>query len=359
MSPAAPSASALFRTDAVPATGTGHAMRCLALAQALAVHGTSSRFLMTGVPPLLARRISGEGFPIERMDHVLASDADATATIGVARRIGARWIVLDGYGFTDVYIDRLQSSGISILVIDDLGKLSRYDCAIVVNQNLHADPALYPGVAPSTRLLLGTRYMMLRREFWRYRDARQAVRAGKPRILVSMGGSDPQDHASRAIDALERLASRGLAATVVVGAANPRLEMLRARARASTAGIAVLHNVEDMPALMREADLAVAAAGTTVWELAYMGVPMLLGSTVEAERVLARRLAEHKGCIYVGDFADCSPDRLADAIARLVDDAAPRAGLAAAAGTLVDGKGGERIVSAMRDADREEVTHAA
>ena len=358
MRQAAPTA-ALFRTDATPATGTGHAMRCLALAQALAVHGTMSRFLMTAVPPLLARRISGEGFPVEQLVEVLASDADAQATIAAARRIGARWIVLDGYGFTDGYIDMLRGSGMPALVIDDLGKLSRYDCAIVVNQNLHADPALYPGVAPSTRLLLGTRYMMLRREFWRYRGAPHARHAGGRRVLVSMGGSDPQDHASRAIAALERLAGRGLAATVVVGAANPRLEILRRRANASPADITVLHNVEDMPALMRDADLAVAAAGTTVWELAYMGVPMLVGSTVEPERVLARRLAGDQGCIYVGDFADCAPDRLADAIARLVEDAALRERLAAAAGTLVDGKGGERIVSAMQEFARKEITHAA
>ena len=351
--------TALFRTDAIAATGTGHAMRCLALAQALAVHGASSRFLMTGVPPLLALRISGEGFPIEPHDHPLGSEADAAATARVARRIGARWIVLDGYAFTDGYIDILQGSGIPVLVIDDLGKLSRYACALLVNQNLHADRALYPGVDASTRLLLGTRYMMLRREFWRYRDTPRTARGGSPRILVSMGGSDPQDHASRAIEAIERLECPGIEATVVVGAANPRLERLRRRAFGSGAEIAVLHNVEDMAALMRDADLAVAAAGTTVWELAYMGVPMLLGSTVEAERVLARRLAQYQGCLYVGDFRDCAPEELADAIEGLVKGAALRRALAAAASTLVDGKGGERIVTAMREAADLEVIHAA
>jgi len=358
MSPATPSTT-LFRTDATPATGTGHAMRCLALAQALAVHGTSGRFLMTGVPALLARRISSEGFAIERHDRVLGSDADAEATISVARRTGARWIVLDGYCFSETYLEVLQGSGVPILVIDDLGKLSRYACAIVVNQNLHADAALYPDVGRSTRLLLGTSYMMLRREFWRYRDARRAARTGNPRLLVSMGGSDPGDHASHVIDSLECLVRRDLEAVVLVGAANPRLERLRRRALESKAAITVLHNVEDMPALMRDVDLAVAAAGTTVWELAYMGVPMLLGSTVEAERVLARRLAREKGCVYVGDFSDCTPAHLAREIEALIDDSALRHDLVAAAGTLVDGKGGERIVSAMRAVAPQEITHAA
>ncbi len=350
---------ALFRTDALPATGTGHAMRCLALAQALSVHGVGSRFLMTGVPPLLARRFLREGFAIERHGHALGCGVDAEATVAAARRIGASWIVLDGYAFTEGYLDILVGSGIPVLMIDDLGKLSRYACAIVVNQNLHADASLYRSVAPPTRLLLGTRYMMLRREFWRYRHARSASHAGAPRILVSMGGSDPQDHASRAIGALTLLANRGVEATLVVGAANSRLETLRRRAGESAAKIAVLHNVEDMAALMRDTDLAVAAAGTTVWELAYMGVPMLLGSTVEAERVLASRLAAENGCIYVGDFLDCPPEQLAGAIDGLIADAGRRHALAAAAGRLVDGKGGERIVSAMLQGARQEVTHAA
>ena len=72
--------------------------------------------------------------------------------------------MLDGYGFSEAYLEILQGSGIPTLVIDDLGKLSRYACAIVVNQILHADAALYPDVGRSTQLLLGTSYMMLRRD---------------------------------------------------------------------------------------------------------------------------------------------------------------------------------------------------
>src|SRR5207248_893973 len=54
-----------------------------------------------------------------------------------------------------------------------------------------------------------------------------------------------------------------------------------------------------------------------------------------------------------------TPEHLAREIATLIDDAALRRDLVAAAGTLVDGKGGERIVSAMREAAPQEITHAA
>ena len=129
----------------------------------------------------------------------------------------------------------------------------------------------------------------------------------------------------------------------------------------SRAEIEIVYGTDDMPGLMREADLAVAAAGTTVWELAFMGVPMLLGSTVEAERVLARRLSRHGGCIYLGDFRDCPASRLGDAILGLVADAGMRRRIAAVAGALVDGRGGERVVAAMRGhrALAQETGHAA
>src|SRR5258708_11318087 len=162
--------------------------------------------------------------------------ADSKATVTVARRSGARWIVLDGYGFSKTYLEILQGSGVPILVIDDLGKLSRYACAIVVNQNLHADTALYPDVGRSTQLLLGTSYMMLRREFWRYRDARRAARTGNPRVLVSMGGSDPGDHASHVIDSLEWLGGRDPEAGVLAGAPHPRPPEARPAAAGSKPG---------------------------------------------------------------------------------------------------------------------------
>jgi UDP-2,4-diacetamido-2,4,6-trideoxy-beta-L-altropyranose hydrolase len=308
---------------------------------------------------LIAERFAREGFAIERHPHAIGSAEDAAATAAAAARHGADWVVVDGYAFDDGYLDALRSAGVPVLLIDDLGALGHYRCDLLVNQNLHADAALYP--AAEARLLLGTQYLMLRREFWRHRDEPRRRSETVRRILVSMGGGDPEDHASRAIAALGGLAGCGIAATVVVGAANPRLNALSLQAEASPAEIEIVYGSDDMPALMREADLAVAAAGTTVWELAFMGVPMLLGSTVEAERVLARRLSRHGGSIYIGDFRDCPPPRLADAILGLIEDAGMRRRIAAVAGALVDGRGGERVVAAMRSCRplQKETDHAA
>ncbi|MGE5200671.1 MAG: UDP-2,4-diacetamido-2,4,6-trideoxy-beta-L-altropyranose hydrolase [Acidobacteriota bacterium] len=358
MSPSIP-LFALIRTDAVAATGTGHAMRCLALAQALQEHGCASRFLMTGVPALIAERFAREGFAIELHPHTVGSAEDAAETAAAASRHGADWVVLDGYAFDDAYLDALRGAGVAVLLIDDLGALRHYRCDLLVNQNLHAETALYP--AAEARLLLGTPYLMLRREFWCHRDEPRRRSETVRRLLVSMGGLDPEDHTSRAIAALDGLAGSGIAATVVVGAANPRLDALRRQAAASPAAIEIVYGTDDMPGLMREADLAVAAAGTTVWELAFMGVPMLLGSTVEAERVLARGLSRHGGCIYIGDFRDRSAPRLADAVLGLIEDAGIRRRIAATAGALVDGRGGERVVAAMRSCRslQEETDHAA
>jgi len=351
--------SVLIRTDAVAATGTGHAMRCLALAEALQEQGSECRFLVTSLPLLLAERFAREGFAIERQPHAIGSVEDAAASAQIARRRGADWIVLDGYAFDDAFLETLRGAGLRVLLIDDLGALRHYRCDLVVNQNLHADAALYP--AAEARLLLGPQYLILRREFWRYREVPRRPADAVGRILVSMGGSDPEDHASRAIDAIEGLVGLDIAAPVVVGAANPRLEALVARAAASAAAIEIVHGTDDMPGLMRKADLAVAAAGTTAWELAFMGVPMLLGSTVAAEQALARRLSRHGGCIYVGDFRDCPAPRLGDAILGLVNDTDMRRRTSAAAGALVDGRGGDRVVAAMRSQriEAEKTDHAA
>lgn len=72
---------------------------------------------------------------------------------------------------------------------------------------------------------------------------------------------------------------------VLAGAANPHVESLRrAVAQAPFRG-EVRVNVEDVAAVMAWADVAITAAGSTVWELAAMRLPALIGAFEENQLV--------------------------------------------------------------------------
>ena len=78
-------------------------------------------------------------------------------------RLGADWVVVDGYHLGSDYQRALKEGGARVLVIDDHAHLDRYHADVLLNQNLGAPD--YRDRAPGARLLIGPHYALLRREF--------------------------------------------------------------------------------------------------------------------------------------------------------------------------------------------------
>ncbi len=88
-----------------------------------------------------------------------------------------------------------------------------------------------------------------------------------------MGGSDPADlSASLALCLLDEL-PESVGIDLVVGPGNPRREYLLQLGQAHARRLEVHLDTPHMARLMGRAGMAVAAAGSTLWELAVMGVP--------------------------------------------------------------------------------------
>src|SRR5271157_406433 len=217
----------LIRADAAPEIGTGHVMRCLALAHAWREAGGEAVLATALSPGGLEDRLVAEGLPIHRLRAEAGSDFDARATAALARDLGADWAVVDGYHFTGEYQRVLKEVGMRVLVVDDNGHAEHYWADAVLNQNLHARETLYPSREPNVRMLLGPRYAMLRREFWKWRGWRRSHPWEATRVLVTFGGSDPANATLKAVGALARLSTANLEVAVIVGASNPNLPALQ------------------------------------------------------------------------------------------------------------------------------------
>jgi UDP-2,4-diacetamido-2,4,6-trideoxy-beta-L-altropyranose hydrolase len=103
-----------------------------------------------------------------------------------------------------------------------------------------------------------------------------------------------------------------------------------------------------MAALMAGADLAIAGAGTTTWELAYMGVPTLLVVLADNQEALAAAMAEAGACVNLGWHHALREATTTAIVQALRVDAARRRQLGAVGHAKVDGQGGRRILEAMR-----------
>ena len=112
--------------------------------------------------------------------------------------------------------------------------------------------------------------------------------------------------------------------------------------------IEVLGHVTAMADLMIRADFAVAAAGGTSWERALLKLPGLVVTVAENQRSTAEALHRAGVATSLGWWRDVSEDTLADAIRGAALDASGRRQQAESAGRIVDGRGAERVVRAMK-----------
>ena len=334
----------LIRADASEQIGSGHVMRCLALAQAWQEAGGEVFLGARTLAETLKRRWRDE--QIESRQIATSGD-DAGETVKLAREIGADWVVLDGYQFGTEFQRAIKNAGFRLLVVDDDGCAQHYAADLILNQNPCASRNMYPSRNIGTELLLGTRYALLRREFLSARPANRAHAPRAARILVTLGGADLDNCTRKILEAVAVI--EGLATTAIVGPDNPRAPELEELAKRADARIAIRQNPPDMPQLMAWADIAVSAAGTTCWELAFMGLPMLLVVLADNQRPNATCLDKLGTAANLGWHGALSEDKMRAAIVQTLDDPALRASMSQKGFELVDGRGASRVVRKMRE----------
>jgi UDP-2,4-diacetamido-2,4,6-trideoxy-beta-L-altropyranose hydrolase len=338
----------LIRADGDEQMGTGHVMRTLALAQAWQDTGGGVRYAMSTPSPGIVKRLNAESVEIDAVQAAPGSDGDARQTIELARRQNADWIVVDGYQFSGNYQRLIKESGLRLLFLDDYGHADHYWADVVLNQNLHASENLYLSREPHTRLLLGVRFTLLRREFLEWRDWRREIPNLATKVLLSVGGGDPDNVTLRMMEALERIDDSNIEAVVLAGATNKHFAALQAAAKGSPAKIRLESNTRDMPSLMAWADAALGAAGSTSWERSFMGLPSLVVVLAPNQEPIARELAAAGAAGDLGSHDRLDVGGLANRLSSLLQSPSERRRMSETGRRLIDGDGVRRVLMQVR-----------
>lgn len=339
----------LVRADASAVLGAGHVMRCLALAQGWRARGGFVRFLSHRPDAALARHFESCGADVLDLDACYPDRRDLDLTIAILRQTAAAaeaspWVVLDGYHFDLDYQQSLRRAGGRLLVIDDDARLARYDADLIANHGLHALQLDYPAASTDSGawLLLGTRHALLRQEFMRWRGFERKVADRAKNVLVTLGGGAAHPALIEVIAALQTVNDPALEVRVVVGPLHP----LR-RGFEQGSHIHLETAVSDMSKLMAWADLAIAAGGTTAWELAFMQTPMLLVAVADNQLGVAESLDEFGAAEFLGPADSLKAPELAQAVQGIMADPQRRRRMARRGAQLVDGRGVERVIAAL------------
>jgi UDP-2,4-diacetamido-2,4,6-trideoxy-beta-L-altropyranose hydrolase len=347
----------LIRADSSSAIGQGHLTRCLALAHAWRAAGGHAEFLSYCEGASLRRRIAHDGFVFSQLEDPHPNPADLERTCMRAAQLATStsgqtpWVVLDGYHFDGRYLMAVRQRGFRLLVVEDMVRFDRYHADAILNQNIFAERLPYASET-SVTLLLGCQYALLRPEFLPWMGWHRPINAAGRRILISMGGGDPYNLTGSIIRAVLNLGISGVEAKVVIGPNNRHsadLEKIVCDAKELRhATIELLHDVSSMPELMAWADLAISAAGSTSWELCFMGLPSILIFFAENQRGIAMGLHEAGAGLNLGFWQQVPEQVVSETIARVLNDFDLRRRMSESGRMTVDGKGAERVAQVLK-----------
>ncbi len=346
-----------IRVDGNNQIGLGHIMRCLTIAKALKKQGEDVLFILAD--ETCCGLIEGNGFA----RCVLNSDysdleKETDELLSVLKKHKINRLLLDTYFVTPYYLETLREELVTFY-IDDVGAFD-YPVNMLINYNIFAKQGHYPYTCGPTDehayagartvLLAGAAYAPVRDEFKEYaKDTRREVKD----IFLSLGGSDAYNLSCKIIRRILPFGKWNI--HVVCGPFNGFKDELRALAEENSC-IFVYENVKEMWKLMSQCDMAVSAAGSTMYELSVSGLPVITFSFVENQRKIAEGFADREAAVSAGHYCPAGEteflDRLEGLIGELAEDYDLRRKLAGNASAGIDGKGASRIAKAILEYKR-------
>ena len=134
---------------------------------------------------------------------------------------------------------------------------------------------------------------------------------------------------------------------VVIGANNKHESDLLEFINHLPFDVKILKNISNMSDIMKWADIAFSSGGTTVWELAFMGVPTIVGATSYIEEVLLNGLIKNNLFKTIGNLEILDKNELRDIFDYLINDKHARQKMSINGQKFIDGYGSKRVVDKM------------
>lgn len=315
-----------FWTEGGPSIGMGHLMRCINIAHALETEEMPMHFLVNNERPVIDRLNE------EALFHLIYP-----MTGRHANRLTNGVVVIDTKRDVSSQVRALREEGRKVVLIDN-SSTPEADAIVMPTP-------VYKGQGCGN-ILYGNSYLIIGDNFIKARGSAPVRHSLPLKVLVTMGGSDPFNLTETVLKALWNI--EGIEVTTVIGPAFKMTETIEEFIKRSSERFKFVFNARNMAPLMRAAHIAFTAVGTTVYELAFMGVPSVLIGNYETDAEDLAALESLGISRSLGHYRDIDQSSISDAAERFRDDPASWAEMSLNARNLTDGDGASRIAALIR-----------
>lgn len=329
-----------IRVDMNNQIATGHLMRCLSIAEALRFHNEEVMFIVADEQPIefLSQR-NFRYIVLNTQWNNMESEVKELTKIIIDKNIDK--LLIDSYQVTYKYLNEI-SNITKTIYIDDLGKFE-YPVNTVICYANYWKKLGYDLNNTKTKYFLGTKYVPLRKEFWNIKN--KHISDDVENVLIMTGGSDPYNIVGLMLCGIDR--SKYKKIDVICGRYNSNYNDLVAGYR-NESNVSIHRNVSNMEDYMMNADIAISAGGTTLYELCACGIPTISYTFVDNQIDNAKQFDEDGLIRYAGDVRDGDIVKSINSILnKMKDDYKLRKDMSHRMQLCVDGRGTMRVADIM------------
>ena len=370
-----------IRADGNTEIGMGHVMRCLSVAEAVTDIDSQHPPVFITADEGCRSMIEDRGFRVIVLNtdyKDMMSELSLFEELFDENHSRENVVVVDSYQVSRAYYLALGKYAV-VACFEDMGEA--YPVNLLINYNIYAPDLEQNYKSPEQecyaidqyaekypeKTLLGAAYMPLRKAFQEPAGYRVADKVTN--VIITTGGSDPYFATAVFADALmsdEMIAEHKIHLHLISGPFNRFASELRrryqrdeiqghygtgtARSKEPSVTVTIHENVKDMRGLLLESDVVVTAAGSTIYEVSSLGVPMIVFYFAENQRQGAEALQKLTDIVNAGCFAEngeAVADRILESVKRCINDKAYRELLSRQEKGLIDGKGAHRIAKQL------------
>jgi spore coat polysaccharide biosynthesis predicted glycosyltransferase SpsG len=335
--------SILLRVDGSADDGMGKLARCLALANALQRRRYQMTFMSRIDNHAWPDRIRRHRHTVLRANHAAGTVADRADLMKEVESRQPQVVVTDSIDFDEEYLAMLSHRVPLVISIDSVAGM-RFPSDIVLSPTLVCDSSDFQ-VYPGAQILAGERYAMVRSEFRRARNVRATEPGGMVRVLLSLGGGEVgHDTARLAAALLEEKTIEKVDA--VIGASTEGRDELKLLAERFPGRLSVIADCRDLAMRITKSHLLVCSGGNTPLEAACVGIPTVVVVRRPDQSAHAEKLEEVGIAANIGDLDQSAPERVTRAVVEILADNFERKAMSRSGRMLIDGRGGDRLVTA-------------
>jgi spore coat polysaccharide biosynthesis predicted glycosyltransferase SpsG len=256
----------LILTEGRREIGFGHITRCTALYHAFEERGIPSELIVEGDESVV-------GLLHGKQHRILSWRSDRSKLSSLLP--GSDIVVVDSYFAERGVYEAVSREAKCPVFIDDMQRLD-YPEGVVVNGTLYAEEMDYPQ-GGGRRYLLGSKYILLRREFWEVplKETRETI----DRILITFGGDDARGLTPKVLRLLNE-AFPECSKRVIIGKGFREIQTIE-QSKEGRTELIYFPTADGMKRAMLESDIAISAGGQTLYELARIGLPTVAIAVAE------------------------------------------------------------------------------